>query len=342
MILPTLAIGVGGRAAWMVVIAAWLITAAGVPLAVAAARHHGGARFPSNLVRALPWVGRLVTLTIAGMAIMTAAGDLYLIFVTMDEIFMFRTPYLAVIVATAGVSAYQAWIGWRGIARISPLFLILVLSTTVMVLALLIPHLDPGYLRPVMDLSLLGGRPGPLVGALAGMHAPLLPLLLYARAAKPRLLLRDYLTGSATGAAVLLLFTAVPLMMGPPETLMRVNQVFPDVTTALTLPRSIFDRPEHLTRIVFNISALFAVSASLLTGAQVLAGTLNTGKWRPFVPPMAAAAALVAYLSYRLEWRENLRVYTAITDHVLLVFVALTMLLAGRRLGRPRTPDGET
>lgn len=337
LILPTLAVEVGGRAAWTVAVAAWIMAALGSVFAAAAARRYPDESFPRYLPRALGRVpGAVVAMLLVGVAVVAAGADLTLIFAAVDGVFLSRTPYLAGFIFIALVAAYQAWTGWRAIARLSPVMMAVLLGTALFLMMQLAPHADPGYLWPPLDRGQFRWEPLPLVAAVGGFHFPLWIPFLYPRSAAPRWFLRDFVAGSLVGALAVWVFTVAPVAILGPDAARMLQQAFPDITGIIALHRSFFDRPEHLARTVFNINAIVTVGTAVLGGAETLAGMTGAGNPRRFIVPVAGAGVGVAYLTYRLGLHRPLLFLAAAATYGFLLILGLIALRAPRRQQRQR------
>ncbi|BDG62397.1 hypothetical protein caldi_34870 [Caldinitratiruptor microaerophilus] len=321
-----MSIAVAGRAAWTVVLAAWVVSALGSGAFWLAARRHPEERFPTYVLRALgPVLGRVALLYLAGVPVLVAAVDLILIFESVDDVFYDRTPFWALAAAVLVVAGYAAWTGWRSLAMVSPLLLLAVGATLSFLWALLVPKAEAGYLWPPIDPGQFRWEPVAVWLALVGFHYPVVLPFLFPLAARKKRFFPAFAAGGFAGAAVILVSVLFVVAVVGPEAARELGQPYPDITAVLTLPRSFFDRPEHLARLSLNVNALMAVAVSLLAGAEMLAALVSARNPDPFIPVVAGGALGVASAAHEPGLRQPLM---AATGGLLYSAVPLLLLLA--------------
>lgn len=329
-----------GRSAWMAVLAAWVVSFLGSGAFWLAARRHPEESFGAYVLRALgPVLGRLALLYLAAVPVLVAAVDVILIFESVDETFYVRTPVWALGAAVLGVAGYAAWTGWRSLAMVSPLLLLAVVTTVLFLWALLVPKAEAGYLWPPIDPGQFRWEPLAVGLALVGFHYPLLLPLLFPLAGRKERFFPAFAAGGFAGAAVILVFVLFVVAVVGPEAARELGQPYPDITAVLTLPRSFFDRPEHLARLSLNVNALVAVAVSLRAAAEMLAALVSARNPNPFIPVVAGTALGVASAAHALGFRQPLM---AATGGLLYSAVPLLLLavLPARPVRSPRPgPD---
>lgn len=330
-------IAVAGRAAWTVVLAAWVVSALGSGAAWLATRRHPDQSLPAYVVRALgPVLGRVALLYLAVTLILVAAVDLILMFESVDGAFYVRTPFWALTAAVVVVAGYAAWTGWRSLARVSPLLFLVVGLTSLFLWALMVPEADAGYLWPPLDLGQFQWQPLPLWAGLVGFHYPAILPFVFPFAARKDRFLRAFVAGSFLGAAVVLVFVLFIVAILGPEGARDLGQPFPDITGILSLPRSFFDRPEHLARMILNVNAIVATAVALLAAGELLAAVLGLRNPRPLLPVAAGLPLAAASAVYALGLRQQLLAVTGALLYSAVPLFLLLALLPGRPAGRLR------
>lgn len=331
-LLPTVAIAIGGRAAWTVALAAWLLSAGATWVIAVASSQYPGIPFPAYLDRGLgPVLGRSLTAVGALFCMLAAASDLMLMYETLDGIFLPRTPAWAIFSAILLTAGYGAVTGWRSIARVAPLFLSPLVFLTLVLLIFILPLSDTGQLRPVLDPGNFAWQPLIALGGLTGFHYPLLAPYLYQRVATPGRFLRHLLFGAALGGLGVLLFTLLPVMVMGPGAARAMRQPFPDISAVVVVHRSFFDRPEHFIRLSFNVSALLAVSTALLACGVNLAYLFGARTVRGLTAAAALAAGGIAYAAFWLNMRQELYAATGVVGYAMIPWFGAVAWLGWRR-----------
>jgi hypothetical protein len=269
---PTAALGAVGRSGWLLV-----PVATGLSILTGAIGYGIVARVPGKLLPDIilelagPRLGRAAALFLALLFVLRAAIDYRAAIEPIGTTFFTDTPLWAITAVLALPTTYLAWTGPVRMARLYPLFALIITSGMALVLALGSDVWDYGHLLPLTTLdNILIATPhfGTAVVALqtvafVGFLAPYLPKK---RAIKG---FQYFLAGLAPAVLFFIFFTIIPVAAFTGTGARTIQPPFMTSLGTLTLAWSPLTRIEFLLRLLFQINAIAAISM-LQYGAALL------------------------------------------------------------------------
>jgi hypothetical protein len=289
LLLPTVAVEAGGRAAWMVAVVSGVSGFVMLILVGKLAQRFPRLTFPEYASIILgKWPGKVLSFLLAVNFGLNASVDLGVAVKNLEGIYFVTTPpwVIAVLLGLIGLSV--TWFGLVHSARLAPLLLFMLLLTFLTTFPLMIHWMRPGYLIPLLDFSPIDLSSRPFWVAVGVIRAALFPVVFMPYIAEPKKALRILGWAHWVGWLGDFLAVVVPVMVFGPVGAATVSQPFPFVIAVLRLPNFPFERIEMLARLAFHINTIYAVANIYFVGGLFFAKVFNS-KWvRPGMVVMAA------------------------------------------------------
>ncbi|HYF77621.1 MAG TPA: GerAB/ArcD/ProY family transporter [Symbiobacteriaceae bacterium] len=290
LLLPTVAVEAGGRAAWMVAIAAGVTGFVQLMIVGKLAQRFPKLTFPEYAGIILgKWPGKVLSFLMAVNFGLNASVDIGVAVKNLEGIYFVTTPawVIAVILALMALSA--TWFGLVHASRLAPVLLTLLGLTFLLTFPLLWRWMRPGYLIPLFDLSQIDAQSKSFWVAVGTIRAALFPVVFMPYIEEPKKAIRVLGWAHAVGMVGNFLAVITPVMVFSPEGARAAAQPFPFVIAVLRLSNFPFERMEMLARLAFHINTVYAVASIYFTGGLFLAKVFGS-KW--VRPGMVVTAAL--------------------------------------------------
>jgi spore germination protein KB len=284
LLLPTVAVEAGGRAAWMVAVVAGV--AGWVNLLVVGKLAQ---RFPQQTVAGYAgailgkWPGKLVALLLAVNFGLNSSVDLSVALKDLQGIFYTNTPPWVVALILACMALAATWFGLVTASRMAPLLLTILFLTFVFTLPLLWRWLKPGYLIPLFDPSPIDIYSKPFWVATGIIRASLFPVVFMPYIKEPQKAIRTLSWAHWVGWLGNFAAVVTPVMVFGPVGAAAISQPFPYVISVIRLSVFPFERVEMLGRLAFHINTVYAIAGIYFTGGLIMAEVFGTTRIRPFM-----------------------------------------------------------
>lgn len=323
-VIPSAFLDRAGRAAWVMAILSWI---AGVVLVFATwglARYFPNQTLPEYLPRI---VGRIpaaiISLLYVLLLLLSAAEESR---TSMDAVavgLFVYTPIPVTVALFVAVSAYLAWTGHLRIARLAPLYSLLVAAGFVIVLFLTRRWMDAGLLKPWLDFT--QWRPASLpfwAGAMA-LRPLVLIVMFYPYVRDKRSVLPLSLGAAGVAALVLAAATMVPVAVLGLQGAQMTPRPFLYLLTTIFFADASFESFDFFARLLFLNNSVITVAAMLWAAGRLLRFALvPRAKDGWFIWGLAA-----------LAWALQVPVARAVPSRLLTMWTIVLVYLAGLSLG---------
>ncbi|HWI62768.1 MAG TPA: GerAB/ArcD/ProY family transporter [Symbiobacteriaceae bacterium] len=288
LLLPTVAVEAGGRAAWMVAFISGFSGFLMLLLVGKLAQRFPAKTFPTYASEILgKWPGKILAFVMAVNFGLNASVDLGVAVKNLEGIYFVNTPPWVIALILAVMALATTWFGLVHASRLAPALLALLFLTFVLTFPLLWRWMKPGYLIPLFDVSQIDFGGKAFWVSMGVIRAALFPVVFLPYVKEPRKAIRTLAWAHWIGWVGNFLAVITPVMVFGPAGARAISQPFPFVIAVLRVENFPFERLEMLGRLAFHVNTVYAIACIYFTGGLFFADVFGVKSVRPFMPVMA-------------------------------------------------------
>lgn len=340
LLLPTVAVEAGGRAAWMVAIISGISGFAILLIVGKLSQRFPGLTLPEYAELLLgKWPGKALALLLTLNFGLNSSVDVGVAMRNLQGTYFAVTPGWVISGLLALTALSFVWFGLVSASRLAPTILALLVVTFLVTFPLLWRWMKPGYMIPLFDLSPVDPTSPSFWVAVGVVRAALFPVAFLPYLAEPQKAVR--ILGWAHWVGMFGNFLAVitPVMVFGPLGASAIVQPFPFVMAVLRIPIFPLDRLELIGRLAFHINTIYAIASIYFTGGLFMAKVFGTPRVRPFMLVMAGLSlAPIIFIPSTIH--QMAFAYSSVIRGLIVGAVTFPLLWVAYWLRRPKLAAG--